>query len=383
MARQIALVTLNQIDPYFRDGGSRSALNYLRALESQGAEVTAFSFVCADYEPIRFANTLADPGASITRTAETCATKLRGVEFIETIVPVTLAEQNARQPAILQAMLQTLAQHRVEFVLTLGEGYVPLLAGWLAKLPGAHVFQSPQHVQSFQRNAAYQPMLRTRHVIANSDWMRAHVERELHIAAHTWHPPHNLAPFVAARVVPRTYAIGFSSSQGAVKGDDLVAEIITRVPEFQFIIAGGKFTRGDVNAANVTYLGHVSQMQNFYRQIDVLIVPSIWQEAFGLVILEATANGLPVIANRRGGIPEALGDSGVLIEFDPDHTNLGALADEYARTIRHLLTDARVYENYRQAAFARTKTFEQAKETQAKQMYCLFDQPVTPDRKTN
>jgi glycosyltransferase involved in cell wall biosynthesis len=383
MASRFALVTLNQIDPCFRDGGSRSALNYLRALATHGAQVGALSFVCADYPQIQITDARADPGAPFTHTAATCATRLRGVEFIETILPVNLAEHNARQAIIVQTILRALAQQRVEFVLTVGEGYVPLLAGWLAKLPGAHVFQSPQHIESFQRNAAYQTLLRTRHVIANSDWMRAHVERGLRVSAHTWHPPHDLAPFIAARTEPRTFAIGFSSSQGAVKGDDLVAEIIARVPEFRFIIAGGKFTRRDLGAPNVTYLGHVSQMQDFYRQIDVLIVPSLWQEAFGLVILEAAANGVPVIANRRGGIPEALGDSGVLIDFDPDQSNLGAIADEYARTIRRLLGDARVYENYRQAAFARAYKFEQEKEAQAQQMNVLFNQPVTSDRKTN
>jgi hypothetical protein len=73
----------------------------------------------------------------------------------------------------------------------------------------------------------------------------------------------------------------------------------------------------------------------------------------------------------------------VLIDFDPDQSNLGAIADEYARTIRRLLGDARVYENYRQAAFARAYKFEQEKEAQAQQMNVLFNQPVTSDRKTN
>ena len=37
---------------------------------------------------------------------------------------------------------------------------------------------------------------------------------------------------------------------------------------------------------------------------DVAVTPSLWQEPFGLVILEAFAAGLPVIASRVGGIPE-------------------------------------------------------------------------------
>ncbi|MCI0478624.1 MAG: hypothetical protein L0Y55_20475, partial [Anaerolineales bacterium] len=120
MPSRFALVTLNQIDPYFRDGGSRSALNYLRALVAQGAQVVALSFVCEDYEAIRFADALADPGAPVTRTAETCATILRGVEFIETIVPVKQAEQNERQAILVQKIIRAFAQQRVEFGLTIG-----------------------------------------------------------------------------------------------------------------------------------------------------------------------------------------------------------------------------------------------------------------------
>ena len=36
------------------------------------------------------------------------------------------------------------------------------------------------------------------------------------------------------------------------------------------------------------------------------IVPSIWAEPFGLVALEATAAGVPVIASRVGGLPEII-----------------------------------------------------------------------------
>ena len=38
------------------------------------------------------------------------------------------------------------------------------------------------------------------------------------------------------------------------------------------------------------------------------------------MILEAAANGIPAIANQVGGIPEALGDSGVLIPIESSDT---------------------------------------------------------------
>lgn len=63
----------------------------------------------------------------------------------------------------------------------------------------------------------------------------------------------------------------------------------------------------------VEFLGFAS-LPEFFRLIDILIVPS-WEEPFGIVLLEAMASGVPVIATDRGGpldiIPSAL--HGVLV----------------------------------------------------------------------
>jgi glycosyltransferase involved in cell wall biosynthesis len=52
----------------------------------------------------------------------------------------------------------------------------------------------------------------------------------------------------------------------------------------------------------------------------LLVVPSVWPEPFGLVGLEAAAQGVPVAAFRVGGIPEWLVDgvSGHLAALDPE-----------------------------------------------------------------
>lgn len=50
------------------------------------------------------------------------------------------------------------------------------------------------------------------------------------------------------------------------------------------------------------------------RRHSCLVVPSIWEEPFGIVALEGIACCDTVIAANRGGLPEALGDCGVLAE---------------------------------------------------------------------
>jgi len=45
----------------------------------------------------------------------------------------------------------------------------------------------------------------------------------------------------------------------------------------------------------------------------VLVLPSLWWETTGLVLLEALAEGKVVIASRTGGIPEVVGANGRLV----------------------------------------------------------------------
>jgi glycosyltransferase involved in cell wall biosynthesis len=58
----------------------------------------------------------------------------------------------------------------------------------------------------------------------------------------------------------------------------------------------------------VSFLGHLLNPQPIYCISDVVVVPSLWLEAFGRVVAEAMACGTPVIASRVGGIPEILTD---------------------------------------------------------------------------
>ncbi|GAB2582922.1 glycosyltransferase family 4 protein [Ramlibacter solisilvae] len=66
---------------------------------------------------------------------------------------------------------------------------------------------------------------------------------------------------------------------------------------------------------NVRFLGFVDPGE-VYRAIDVLVVPSLWQEPFATTVLEACMHGVPAIVSNRGGFPEAVeaGRTGLIYE---------------------------------------------------------------------
>ena len=77
---------------------------------------------------------------------------------------------------------------------------------------------------------------------------------------------------------------------------------------------------------NVTYYKYIpySDLIEFYRRAHVFVFPSVWEEPFGMPIIEAMACGLPIVATNGGGIPEIIedGKTGLLVE----RGNAGELA---------------------------------------------------------
>ena len=66
------------------------------------------------------------------------------------------------------------------------------------------------------------------------------------------------------------------------------------------------------------FLGRVrdSELPGIYRSADVVVVPSVYGESFGIVALEAMASGRPVVASRVGGLSEVVvdGETGILVQ---------------------------------------------------------------------
>jgi glycosyltransferase involved in cell wall biosynthesis len=58
-------------------------------------------------------------------------------------------------------------------------------------------------------------------------------------------------------------------------------------------------------------------MEEAWRDIKVLLVPSIWLEAWGIVVIEAHLRGIPVISSNAGALPEAMLGLDYIVPVNP------------------------------------------------------------------
>ncbi|MGN0879971.1 MAG: glycosyltransferase family 4 protein [Oligosphaeraceae bacterium] len=121
------------------------------------------------------------------------------------------------------------------------------------------------------------------------------------------------------------------------KGADLLLEALAKLKvPWQLTIAGDGPERPRLEQQaqhlglhdRIVFPGWLQDLRQLHQHADLLVVPSLWQEPFGLVGLEAAANGLPAIAFDVGGIPEWLhdGHNGILVPERDTDALAGAIA---------------------------------------------------------
>ena len=68
--------------------------------------------------------------------------------------------------------------------------------------------------------------------------------------------------------------------------------------------------------SNITWHQATSDLRRIYANARILLAPSMWEESWGRVVTEAHCSGIPVLASRRGGLPESVGPGGILVAHD-------------------------------------------------------------------
>ncbi len=122
---------------------------------------------------------------------------------------------------------------------------------------------------------------------------------------------------------------GFIGSLTPVKGVAQLLETFTRIADqtphkLQLLIGGsGKddyvkdLKQRYGSDKRIVFLGHVNP-SDFFSQVDITVVPSIWNEPLGMVVPESLGFHVPVIGSKRGGIPEMIQHEKNGLIYDPD-----------------------------------------------------------------
>ena len=140
-----------------------------------------------------------------------------------------------------------------------------------------------------------------------------------------------------------------------IKGVSYLIEAVKKI-DVRLVIVGDGPLRDELKhqaagyGEQITFLGSKSheELKRIYASADIFVAPSITasngsQEGFGLVIIEAMASGLPVIASRTGGIVDIIQDgrNGLLCE----EKNV----EQLRSTIERLLKDEQLYNELKQS----------------------------------
>lgn len=116
--------------------------------------------------------------------------------------------------------------------------------------------------------------------------------------------------------------IGFIGRPSVIKGTDILANAIYHLNResnfhFQLIVAGESdfidaAERNVVSKALTSLGADCSQIgktnpAKFYEIVDIIVVPSVWDEVFGLVAAEAMSGRKPLLVSDAGALPEVVG----------------------------------------------------------------------------
>lgn len=116
----------------------------------------------------------------------------------------------------------------------------------------------------------------------------------------------------------------------------------------------------------VIFTGFINyqQVPSYLKMANIAVVPSMWEEPFGLTVVEAMAAGLPLITTRSGGIPEICEGVATIVDRDNIVVNL-------TETIHDLYMHPEKRKQMSAASLERSKLFD--KETYAKNFFAALE----------
>jgi len=114
------------------------------------------------------------------------------------------------------------------------------------------------------------------------------------------------------RLAGHEIRLGFIGTLSAHKGILTLVEAVRRIEEpWSLAVAGSGYLEPDVEAASrrdprITFRGRVAgeAKEAFFDDLDLVVIPSEWEEPATFVATEAAVRGIPTVVSHRGGLPE-------------------------------------------------------------------------------
>ena len=180
-------------------------------------------------------------------------------------------------------------------------------------------------------------------IVANSNFIKRRVQtcNPTDTKCVTVYNGIDLTPFAIPPTITRTslgydkddFILAFSGRLTPEKG---IAELIEAMklvkdePRIKLLVMGSSFYDNGSNdnpfitelkrkandvSDRIIFTGYVKHalMADYLRLADVAVIPSVWEEPFGLTVVEGMAAGLPIITTNRGGIPELVTNENAII----------------------------------------------------------------------
>lgn len=165
-------------------------------------------------------------------------------------------------------------------------------------------------------------LIRADLVVSVSDAIRNHLDVRSHVIGN----PYRNNIFHLIPQISRSQSIVFLGRLVSDKGTDMLLNAFSALnnPNWKLTIIGDgperqNLSRQCINLGihkSVNFSGKLSgnDLACALNQHEIMVVPSLWEEPFGLVALEGMACGNVVLASDGGGLPDAVGSAGLLFQ---------------------------------------------------------------------
>jgi len=117
------------------------------------------------------------------------------------------------------------------------------------------------------------------------------------------------------------------------KGLKYLAEVAEHINGVEFIVVGDGELSEDLGPTKLKLVGFATEANRYLKAFDIFVLPSL-KEGLPYTLLEAGQAGLPVVASNIGGIPDIIGQAGMLVP--PKNSEL------LARSLSALIKDERL-----------------------------------------